>query len=95
MLKVIMDIKSITFLRVSDNISYQFNLVEKRNGYTFWKREDLDLWCCYKSKVGWCIEDKYGNEFGWPRSNNNSELPPKGTWFSRKEDKSFEYELSY
>lgn len=92
-----MNIKSITFQRASSSISYKYNFEEIKNGYTIWKREDLDLWCLYNVDKDWCIVDKSKNILGWPKVKNgkNREYPPKGLWISEKEDKSFEYTFNY
>jgi hypothetical protein len=83
------------FRRTTDATVYRFHRDGRHNDRSKWRREDKDLWCLFDG-AGWSVTDGLGARLGWPRDDaDSSDDPPSGIWISRKDDKSYEYELVY
>ena len=86
--------------RLSDNLVYQFDRKELSNGKIAYKRRDQDLWINYKPELGWIAYDEenqelYGRSWNVLPENQHKDHPPEGIWVSRKDIKSYVYELKY
>ena len=83
--------------RIGD-ITYRYHPCEPLHGHPAWKREDLDLWVTKVNGHGWvCVSAEF-EILGIPWAvavETQGSMPPAGIWVSRKEDKSYVYELAY
>ena len=87
--------KSFIFKRIGGNAVYTFHLMSKNNDIGVWKREDKELWCKLILNFGWSIVDEFENRLGWPEKSEVTEYPPEGIWISKKDNKSYRYELIF
>ncbi|MCS5712845.1 MAG: hypothetical protein AB7R69_05710 [Candidatus Babeliales bacterium] len=91
-------IPNIEFRRRLNNLVYIFRPCGSINKMPAWKREDIDLWVKYSTEYGWVCVDT--NEtimaMPWPcKRSEHISLPPAGEWVSKKEDKSYVYDLVF
>lgn len=89
---------SFEFRRRIDTVVYHFHPCEPIDGKMAWKREDIDLWITQLTGFGWvCIDSNkviYGIPWGIALD-RMGELPPAGEWVSKKDDKSYVYDIVY
>lgn len=92
------ELPSFEFRRRNDTAAYRYHPCEPMNGFPAWKREDLDLYVARIKGFGWACIDRDNTIFaiawGIP-ADQMSESPPAGEWVSKKEDKSYVYDLVY
>jgi hypothetical protein len=85
--------------RQSDGLIYQFDRKIYRDGVYGYQRRDQDLWIIYKQKLGWVAYDDETQSLTGRSWDVLPELqgdhPPEGIWVSRKNEKSYVYELKY
>ncbi len=81
--------------RISDGRVY---LYERSDALRF-KRTDSDIWIVKHAQLGWIVtDDSFELVLGipWPGLfTDSSDLPPEGEWVSKKDERSFVYELRY
>lgn len=82
-----------------DDLVYNFDRVEFREGVFGYKRRDRELWINWHPDFGWVAwdgESEYigGRPWNVPQ-NRQSDHPPEGIWISYKCDKSYVYDLQY
>lgn len=86
------------FRRRIDSVVYRFRPCEPFDGQVAWKREDVDLWVTQIAGFGWVCIDRNrvicGIPWGVPHD-KMGELPPAGEWVSKKDDKSYVYDVVY
>ena len=85
--------------RLSDGSVYDFDRAAKEDGSVGYKRRDENLWIVLKPGLGWvAIDDATGVITGRPWDTPpeaQSDRPPEGDWVSRKDAKSYVYELKH
>ena len=86
--------------RLSDDLIYQFDRKERLDGTVGYKRHDQNLWITYRDQLGWVAYDEetqciMGRPWNVLPSEQNKQHPPAGEWVSKKEGKSYVYELKY
>ena len=86
--------------RLSDDLVYQFDRKERPDGTSGYQRRDQDLWITYHDHLGWVAYDEQtesvmGRPWNVLPQNQNPEFPPEGEWVSKKDVKSYVYELKY
>lgn len=97
MLLVMSDYETFELRRQNDDLIYTFDRAEKNNERAY-KRRDADLWIILKKGFGWCAWDEEEGLMGrcWEvLPSQQSDFPPEGVWVSRKNEKSYVYELVY
>lgn len=88
--------KKLEFRRAKDDTVYKFNIDGEYNGRPKWQRVDKNIKVVFIDKVGWCVVDEETNQVSWPSPEINdmkASLPPEGRWVSKKNGKSYEYDL--
>lgn len=86
--------------RLMDNLIYKFDKKIRQDNIIGYKRQDANLWITYREKIEWCAyNESNGNIEGIPwdvkYEKQNSIFPPEGIWVSRKNEKSYVYDLKY
>jgi len=86
--------------RKLDGLIYEFDLKERSDWIRWYCRRDKDLWITYRDELGWVAYDDIDHEVQWIPWNvsvdeQSSKHPPEGIWVSRKDDKSYVYDLVY
>ena len=86
--------------RMIDGLIYQFDRMEISKGVFAYKRRDKDLWITYKPEIGWVAYDEekdllHGVAWNVLPKDQNKDFPPEGVWVSRKDERSYVYELKY
>jgi hypothetical protein len=88
-----------TLRRLSDDLVYEFDRMPRADGSIGYRRRDQDLWIVFKPAWGWVAYDETTLSItGRPWDvlpEDQSDYPPEGTWVSRKDSKSYVYELVY
>ena len=82
-------------MRRADGLTHEFVRDGDAYGFPSYRRVDLDLWCRRLPNFGWAVCTDSGEvssrPFGDP---GDGDLPPEGTWVSRKGERSYVYELN-
>lgn len=85
--------------RKSDDLVYQFQRKLSAEGRVGYRRADRDLWIVQSSEWGWISTDPETGAItgrSWEtHPSQQSDHPPAGVWVSRKDDKSYVYDLVY
>jgi hypothetical protein len=82
------------FVRRIDGLTYAFARSGRSGGRPAYRRVDLEVWCRSLPEFGWCTVAADGTVTGRPfDAVGSDELPPAGTWVSRKGDRSYVYDL--
>jgi hypothetical protein len=83
------------FKRLVDHLTYDFTLeAAPVHGHPSYRRVDLGVWCRWIPGFGWSVVGADGTVTSRPFDDPGlGELPPTGTWVSRKGDRSYVYEL--
>lgn len=82
------------FVRRIDGLTYDFVRDGEAHGFPSYRRVDRDLWCRRLANFGWAVCTNSGEIIGRPFDDpGDGDLPPEGTWVSRKGDRSYVYEL--
>ncbi len=84
--------------RQSDGLVYRFDRTTDTLGRDGFKRQDADLWIIDHPRHGWIAgswdsDDIFGRP--WIPSDHSTIAPPEGVWVSRKDAKSYVYDLVY
>lgn len=85
--------------RLADGLVYRFERSTDSVGRMGFKRSDGDYWIIWHEKLRW-IAGSWGSDevMGRPWDQlveQTQQGPPPGIWVSRKDDKSYVYELTY
>ena len=82
-----------------DDLVYEFDKTLFSDNEYGYKRRDQDFWIRWSDKFGWIqCDDKTENIYGrsWNVSpQDQTNYPPPGEWISKKESKSYVYDLVY
>lgn len=86
--------------RLSDSLIYQFDRRVRPDGSIGYQRRDQDLWITFRPELGWvAYDDETQSVMGRPWNvypkDQAAEYPPAGEWVSKKDTKSYVYELKY
>lgn len=82
------------FVRRIDGLTYEFADDGAAHGFPSYKRVDLDIWCQRLPEFGWAACSRSGEVSSRPFDDAGlGELPPEGAWVSRKDDRSYVYDL--
>ena len=85
--------------RLSDDLVYQFDRLQRADGSFGYRRRDQDLWITFKPDLGWVAFDEATQSLTgrcWDvLPQHQGDHPPPGIWISRKGFKSYVYELRY
>ena len=84
--------------RQSDDLVYVFN----RGPKGFQRQDNLEMWITYRgSEIGWVAFDDTGiygltgRPWDTPPKDQSPDHPPEGIWVSRKNERSYVYDLVY
>jgi hypothetical protein len=84
------------FRRRSDGVAYRFAPAPTGSGRPAWRRVDLPLSLAWTPERGWAVSDENGLVLSLPWDLDRTAqgpLPPETVWISRKDDKSYVYDL--
>ncbi len=86
--------------RLIDGLVYQFDRKKHPDGRYGYQRRDQNLWIIYQGELGWVAYDEdnqtlTGRPWEILPQSQNKDHPPEGIWVSRKDVKSYVYELQY
>lgn len=82
------------FVRRDDGLTYEFTEDGEAHGFPSYKRVDLDIWCRRLPHFGWVVCTDRGAVSSRPFDHAGfGYLPPEGAWVSRKDDRSYVYDL--
>ncbi|CAM5729096.1 hypothetical protein MAUB1S_02233 [Mycolicibacterium aubagnense] len=82
------------FVRRDDGLTYEFAEDGVAHGFPSFKRVDLDVWCRRLPHFGWVVCTESGAVSSRPFDHAGfGYLPPAGAWVSRKDDRSYVYDL--
>ena len=87
-------------IRQSDDLIYQFDRLKNAHNEIAYKRRDQDLWITFQGALGWVAFDEesktvLGRPWDILPPQQSASHPPEGIWVSRKNEKSYVYELIY
>jgi hypothetical protein len=88
----------VEFRRQTDAVCYRFVPTAEMHGHLAWKREDLPLWLVRLPVDGWVVVDVADTILSRPSTalpSAQGELPPNGPWVSKKDDRSYLYDLVF
>ncbi|MDR3663047.1 MAG: hypothetical protein P4L86_22115 [Mycobacterium sp.] len=84
----------VKFVRRVDGLAYEFTRDGEAHGFPSYKRVDLDIWCRRLPDFGWVVCDAADDVSSRPFDEaGQGEFPPEGVWVSRKDDRSYVYDL--
>ena len=87
-------VENVSFARCLDGLTYEFVRDGDAYGFPSYRRVDLDLWCRRLPDFGWAVCSSSGKVSSRPFDDAGlGDFPPEGTWVSRKDDRSYVYEL--
>lgn len=84
--------------RQSDDLVYTFTRKPRVDGLPGFQRTDRDLWIVFKPDFGWISWDEAslsvtGRPWDVLPLDQTEDCPPQGIWVSRKDSKSYVYQL--
>lgn len=86
--------ENVGLVRRMDGLTYEFVRDGDAYGFPSYRRLDLDLWCRRLPEFGWAVCSRSGEVSGLPFDDaGHGDFPPEGTWVSRKDERSYVYEL--
>jgi hypothetical protein len=89
---------TIEFRRRGDLLTYLYYPCKSANSFPSWKRKDADIWLVRHEALGWVGVGAEGEVLCIPWAvppGTQGRAPPPGVWVSRKEEKSYVYDLVY
>lgn len=93
------DFEHFKLRRHGDELVYQFDRMKRNDGTVAYKRRDADLWIVFDEDFGWIAKNEVTGEIGgrpWSvHPNEQTDHPPEGDWVSKKDDRSYVYQLKY
>lgn len=83
--------------RLSADVRYLYRRLSDDDRF-IWQRADKALWVKWVDGIGWACVDATGQilsiPWGIPAA-DQPDHPPAGVWVSRKQDKSYVYDVVY
>ena len=85
--------------RLSDDLVYTFDRMQRADGTVAYKRRDADYWIEFSADLGWYAPGAAPGEIAGRSWNvlpsDQGGHPPPGEWVSKKGAKSYVYNLVY